>query len=222
MRYSITDTERDVLAKAKLIKARVAQQKKQRRADREAALALSTIKASQKLGTKLYGVIYADPPWRFEPFSRETGMDRAADNHYPTMTFDALRHMEVPAAPDCVLFLWATAPMLLDAVTLMGLWGFQYKTHFIWNKNKIGTGYWNRNKHELLLLGTIGNVPAPAMGEQFASVIDADVGVHSAKPHAFAQIIEQMFPTVPKLEMFARKQRDGWDVWGSEVEDQAA
>ena len=67
-------------------------------AHREVALAEATEKASKAMGTKLYSVIYADPPWRFEPYSRDTGMDRAADNHYPTMTIENLLAMKVPAA----------------------------------------------------------------------------------------------------------------------------
>lgn len=168
---------------------------------------------------KRYGVILADPEWRFEPYSRESGMDRAADNHYPTSTTDVIasRPVQDIAAADCVLFLWATVPMLPDALCVMGAWGFAYKSHFIWNKDKIGTGYWNRNKHELLLVGTRGNIPAPAMGEQSHSVIDAPVRLHSEKPAAFYLLIEHHFPTLPKIELNARRARAGWDLWGNEA-----
>ena len=123
----------------------------------------------------------------------------------------------VPAAEDAVLFLWATVPMLEPALQVMAVWGFEYKSHFVWVKDRIGTGYWNRNKHELLLVGTRGNIPAPAPGEQYASVIEACVGEHSAKPAAFAEMIEDMFPNLPAIEMFARGPRHGWDVWGNEA-----
>jgi len=125
-------------------------------------MAERTIAASQALTrtAPLYGVIFADPPWRFEPRSRITGMDRAADNHYPTMTLAELCAMKVPAAPDCALFLWATVPMLPQALQVMEAWGFNYRSHFVWLKpragNQEGTGYWNRNAHELLLVGTRG------------------------------------------------------------------
>ncbi len=129
------------------------------------------------LPDKRYGVIYADPEWRFEPYSRESGMDRAADNHYPTSeTSDiVLRPVGDIADKDCVLFLWATAPMLPAALRVMAGWGFAYKSQLIWNKDRTGTGYWFRNKHELLLVGTRGDVPAPAMGDQWPSVVDAPV-----------------------------------------------
>jgi N6-adenosine-specific RNA methylase IME4 len=168
-----------------------------------------------------YGVIYADPPWKFAPYSEETGMDRAADNHYPTMDIAAICALDVPSAKDCALFLWATVPMLPQALEVMSAWGFEYKSHFAWIKNKAGTGFWARNKHELLLIGTRGSIPAPAHGEQYASAIEADRGKHSAKPFAFREMIEDMFPTLPKLEMFAREKFEGWDAWGNEVAEAA-
>jgi N6-adenosine-specific RNA methylase IME4 len=191
--------------------------KKERRSDRETKLAEATQEASRRVGHTLYGVIYADPPWRFEPYSRESGMDRAADNHYPTMELADICAIVPPAADHCALFLWATVPMLPQALQVMAAWRFTYRTHFVWVKQNAGTGYWNRNIHELLLLGTRGNVPAPAPGEQFLSVIEAPLGEHSAKPEAFAEMIEEMFPHATLLEMFARGPRLGWDVWGNEA-----
>jgi N6-adenosine-specific RNA methylase IME4 len=171
------------------------------------------------LPTRRYGVIYADPPWRFEPYSRDSGMDRAADNHYPTLSLNDVTDVRVQdiAAEDAVLFLWATVPMLPEAMSLMGTWGFTYKSHCIWVKERIGTGYWFRNQHELLLVGTRGDIPAPAQGEQYASVIEAPLGAHSDKPAAFAEMIEELFPSLPAIELFAREQRLGWDAWGNEA-----
>lgn len=197
--------------------------KKTRRVTRERELAEATVRASTALGSKLYAVIYADPPWRFEPRSRDTGMDRAADNHYSTMTLDGIKALTIPAADDCVLFLWATVPMLPQALDVLGAWGFTYRSHFIWLKDRIGTGYWTRNRHELLLIGTRGTIPAPVPGEQYESVITAPVREHSVKPFEFHEIIEDMFPGLPRFEMFARGERaGGWDRWGNEVDDAAA
>lgn len=190
--------------------------KKEMRAARERELAAR----QEALPGKRYGVIYADPEWRFEVYSRETGMDRAADNHYPTSETDAIcaRPVGDIAADDCVLFLWATVPMLPDALRVMGAWGFAYKSHCIWKKDRMGTGYWFRNWHELLLVGTKGDeLPAPAMGTQFPSVIDAPVGEHSEKPDAFYELIEAYFPSLPKIELNARRARSGWDRWGLEA-----
>jgi N6-adenosine-specific RNA methylase IME4 len=191
--------------------------KQRRRAEREAALAKATEDASKELGSQLYGVIYADPPWRFKPYSEETGSDRAADNHYPTMTINDIAEIEPPAATNCVLFLWVTVPMLELGMKLMHRWGFEYKSTCAWHKTKIGTGYWFRNELELLLVGTRGSIPAPAMGEQPPQVLTLPQGPHSEKPDEFADMIERMFPNLPKLEMFARRRRKGWDAWGNQA-----
>jgi N6-adenosine-specific RNA methylase IME4 len=86
----------------------------------------------------------------------------------------------------------------------MKAWGFVYKSQFVWVKNKIGLGFWNRYKHELLLIGTRGHIPAPAPGTQWASVIEAPVGKHSAKPDAALEMIESYYPNLPKIELHRR------------------
>ncbi|HEX3524698.1 MAG TPA: MT-A70 family methyltransferase [Stellaceae bacterium] len=190
--------------------------KAQRRAERETELAAKIT----ALPRQRYGVIYADPPWRFAPYSLQTGMDRAADNHYPTMSHQEILTLPVRdtiAADDCVLFLWATVPLLDEALFTVKAWGFDYRSHFIWVKDKLGTGYWTRNKHELLLICARGEIPAPAPGQQFASVIEAPRGEHSAKPLCFREMIEKMFPKVPRIELFARDRVAGWASWGNEA-----
>ncbi|MBM3578989.1 MAG: hypothetical protein FJX40_15405 [Alphaproteobacteria bacterium] len=169
---------------------------------------------------KKYGVIYADPEWRFEVYSRESGMDRAADNHYPTTDTAGICARDVAsiAADDCALFLWSTQPMLPDALAVMAAWGFAYKSRCVWAKDRLGTGYWFRDKCEILLVGTRGDVPAPAMGDQWPSLIEAPVGEHSAKPEIFAEMIEAYFPRLPKIELNRRgPPRPGWDAWGNQA-----
>lgn len=126
--------------------------KKVAREEKEQALAAKTIEQSLQ-ADKVYGVIYIDPPWKFETFS-ENGMDRSADNHYPTMSAQSLSELQMPAAKDCIMFMWATVPMMPEAIDLLTDWGFTYKSHIAWVKDRIGTGYWTRNKHELLLIAT--------------------------------------------------------------------
>jgi N6-adenosine-specific RNA methylase IME4 len=191
--------------------------KKARREAREAELGAKLT----ALPAKRYGVILADPEWRFEPYSRSTGMDRSPDNHYPTSPTEAIvaRDIASIAADDCVLFLWATVPMLPDGLAVMGTWGFAYRSHFVWAKDRAGTGYWSRNKHELLLIGARGDIPAPAPGTQFDSLIEAPVGGHSAKPEKFLELIEAYFPSLPKIELNRRgPARPGWDAWGNEAQ----
>ena len=190
--------------------------KKRQRAAREKQLGRAQAAGNLALPTKRYGVILADPPWRFQVYSRETGMDRAADNHYPTSTTADIAMLPVSliAAKDCVLFLWATAPMLPDALVVMAAWGFKYKSHVVWVKGRVGTGYWFRNEHELLLVGTRGDVPAPAMGSQRGSVSVASSRGHSVKPDWQYELIEGYYPTLPKIELNARRPRENWDSWG--------
>lgn len=191
--------------------------KKDRRDERERALGAKVA----ALPDRKYVVIVADPEWQFEVWSRETGMDRSAENHYPTSSLEVIQSRDVAsiAADDAVLYLWATTPMLPHALLVMAAWGFDYKSHHIWHKDRFGTGYWNRNSHELLLIGTHGNVPAPAPGTQWDSVISAPVGAHSEKPEIFLRMIEELFPTVPKIELNRRgPARVGWDAWGYEAE----
>jgi N6-adenosine-specific RNA methylase IME4 len=191
--------------------------KAERRAERERELAGKQL----ALPTRKFGVIVADPEWRFEPWSRETGLDRAADDHYPTSALEVIKSRDVPsiAAGDSVLFLWATVPMLPQALAVMERLGFRVPANYVWVKDRVGTGYWNRNAHEHLLIGVRGKIPAPAMGTQWDSVIEAAVGEHSAKPEIFLRMVEEYYPSVPKIELNCRgKGRPGWAVWGNEAE----
>ena len=172
------------------------------------------------LPARRYGVLYVDY-LRDSSHGPEKGMDRAADNHYPTPPLAEILAIDIAAiaADDSVLFLWATAPLLPQALGVMKAWGFEYKTEWIWGKDRAGTGYWLRNRHESLLIGVKGNVPAPALGTQPESLIEAAVHEHSRKPETFAEKIEAMFPHLPKIELFARGEaRPGWDAWGNEAE----
>ncbi|HEX7895468.1 MAG TPA: MT-A70 family methyltransferase [Terriglobales bacterium] len=218
---AMVDSVRDRISKGERVSLEMsAAEKRARRSDKERDLAAR----QTALPDKRYGVIYADPEWRFEVYSRDTGMDRAADNHYPTSSTEDICNRPVAdiAADDCVLFLWATVPMLPDALRVMDAWDFRYKSHCIWAKDRIGTGYWFRNQHEILLVGTRGNVPAPAMGTQVESLVDAPIGRHSEKPEKFYQLIERYFPNLPKIELNARAARPGWDAWGYEAPEQTA
>lgn len=169
------------------------------------------------LPTRRYGVVLADPAWRFEPYSRDTGMDRAPDNHYATSDLQTIIASRPALADAAVVFMWAIVPMLPEALSVLSEWGLTYRSHMVWVKNKISTGYWFRMKHEVLLVGARGDLPAPAMGTQSASVLEANVGKHSEKPVAVHEMIERLYPSLPKLEMYARSGRPGWDSWGAEA-----
>jgi N6-adenosine-specific RNA methylase IME4 len=135
------------------------------------------------------------------------------------MSLEAICAMEVEqiAAPDAVLFLWTTAPMLPEAMQVMHAWGFTYKTHMVWGKDRPGLGYWVRNQHELLLIGACGNMRSPAEGARPPSIIVAPKREHSRKPDEAYELIERMYPDLPKIELFARNARDGWSQWGNQA-----
>jgi N6-adenosine-specific RNA methylase IME4 len=160
-------------------------------------------------------VILADPPWQYD-FSLT--VNREIENHYPTMTLEEIKAVKVPAAKDAVLFLWVTAPKLVEGLEVMSAWGFEYRTCAAWDKEVIGMGYWFRNQHELLLVGTRGNPPVPAPENRFPSVIRVRREDHSKKPDIVYEMIEKMLPEGKYLELFARQQRTGWTAWGNECD----
>jgi N6-adenosine-specific RNA methylase IME4/ParB-like chromosome segregation protein Spo0J len=211
--------QRDLIARARTgekVKVSVALKRVQRER-RESELADAARATSLSLGQKVYGVIYADPPWKYDniPFG---DLARTCELHYPPMALEEICALPAPATATCVLFLWATIPLLEKAFTVVNAWGFSHQSASVWKKDKAGIGYWVRGQCELLLIATRGNnVPKPAPGEQFPAIIEAPRSRHSEKPAVFAEHIERLFPNVPKLEMFARKARPGWDAWGNEA-----
>ena len=212
----LASAKREAIASIEMPSAARAAEKKQRRTEREAELA----EKQRALPSRHYGVILCDPPWEFRVYSDATGSGRTAASHYPTMTPEQLRALDVPslAAPDCVLFMWATPATLAQAVHLIEAWGFEYKTEAVWAKDKIGLGFWFRNQHESVLVATRGSPPCPAHGTQFSSLFDARRDKHSTKPTFIHNVIEAYFPNLPKIELFARgAARDDWSAWGNEA-----
>jgi N6-adenosine-specific RNA methylase IME4 len=127
----------------------------------------------------------------------------------------------------CHLWVWATSNHLDAALWLMQCLGFEYKTSAVWVKAKfvegemgeklqMGLGQYMRHCHEMLLLGTRGQAMIPNPAERKLSVIVAARTRHSEKPVEAYSLIESVSPG-PRLELFARKPRAGWDVWGNEV-----
>lgn len=169
----------------------------------------------------VYPVYYADPPWRFAVRAEETGREKSAENHYPTLPAPEIVDLmtRLTAGPHAaVMFLWATNPMLADALSVLSACGFSYVHHWIWDKEVAGTGYWGRDRHELLLIGRRGEVAAPLPGSQPETVFRVRKGGHSAKPDVFAETIERLYPGIARIELFSRSPRPGWDVWGFEAD----
>ena len=150
-------------------------------------------------------MIYADPPWRYS----QKGLQGAAEKHYPTMSIEELCALPVAelAAPDSVLFLWATFPQLPEALQLIRAWGFTYKSVAF---------LWTRGNAEVCLLATRGHPRRQAANiHQF---IISPIEAHSKKPDEARDKIVALMGDVPRVELFARQTPPGWDVWGNEVE----
>jgi N6-adenosine-specific RNA methylase IME4 len=206
--------EREILQVAKRIRFELGEA---RRAKRIANLiALSNHNAPLPQDRK-YPIIYADPPWRYEhlPF----GPSSVCENFYPTMALEDICALPIAdlATADAVLFLWAPAPLVFQAGSVLDAWGFRYRTNLVWTKDRPGLGFWTRQQHELLLVATFGDPPTPSPHSVPASVINAPRREHSRKPEEAYELIERMYPELPKIELFARSTREGWDAWGNEI-----
>lgn len=179
-----------------------------------------------------YSVILADPPWKFSYWSEkafDTG--RHVSLKYDLMDTDAICRLPVGeiAAPDSVLFLWATWPNLLDALRVIEAWGFTYRTlAFVWVKTArggqyaTGMGYYTRSNSEPCLLATRGKT-LPRRQHDVGQILDDTLislrREHSRKPDGQYARIERLFGDVPRVELFARQRYRGWDSWGNQVSD---
>ncbi len=179
----------------------------------------STVQAAASVETETlkrmngYEVLYVDCPWSYQ----NKGTRAKAENHYPTMNLQEIKDLKIPAAENSILFLWATATLLLEAIEVMQHWNFKYKTCAVWDKELIGLGNYLRIQLELLLIGVKGKFPCPAPADRFSSVIRERRTKHSKKPVRAYEIIESMYPDKSRIELFARNLRPGWDAWGNEI-----
>ena len=174
---------------------------------------------------KKYNVIYADPPWSYNVWSKK-GAGRSAESHYPTMSISELCALPVAdlAAKDSALFLWATFPQLPEALRLIQAWGFTYKSAaFVWLKQNrkspgwfYGLGFWTRGNAEVCLLATRGHPKRQAANvHQF---IISPVREHSRKPEEAREKIVALMGDLPRVELFVLQSPPGRALWGNEVE----
>jgi N6-adenosine-specific RNA methylase IME4 len=168
----------------------------------------------------MYDTIYCDPPWTYR--DRASAGARGVAHKYPLLDLCALKALPIDriAKPDCALMMWATCPLLPDAIELMGAWGFEYKTvAFIWIKTheskKItwGMGNWSRANAELVLLGTRGK-PARASAGVHQVIAAPRESPHSRKPEAVRYAIEALIEGDARVELFATRQVPGWVCTG--------
>lgn len=182
-----------------------------------------------------YSTIVADPPWRYNATTtelRSNGRGAGAEHHYPTMDNAEIAALQVAsvAADQAHLYLWVTNPRLIadrkgkrdcTPFDIVEAWGFTPKTMLTWVKpGRGGTGWYFRGQTEHVIFGVRGSLGIPpALREP--NVIHAKRSRHSAKPQEFYDLVERVSPS-PRLEMFARSPRRGWDSWGDEVETEVS
>ena len=175
-----------------------------------------------RLSPQSYRLIMADPPWNFKTYSSK-GWGKSAQGHYQCMGAEDIKALPVGelAAPDCCLFLWATWPMLPQALDVMAAWGFAYRSGGVWHKRTsggktaFGTGYRVRGACEPFLLGFVGN---PKNSRSERNLIEGQVREHSRKPESAYAWAERYLPQVRRCELFSRQKRAGWETWGDEME----
>jgi len=164
-----------------------------------------------------FRTVVADPPWRYR--NRSTGGTHrsGAAQQYRTMTTEEVKRLPVPSivAADALLFLWVTVPILNETLGVVEAWGFRYKTALFWDKERLGMGFWFRGQVELCLVGVRGH-PRP-FGSQSRNIIRERSKQHSRKPDRFWEMIDPVAPS-PRVELFAREERPGWERWGDEVQ----
>jgi len=224
-REVVAKGEKEILLAAKAIRAERVEKKRTEKV--EQAKAISARNAEVPESDRKYGVIYADPPWAYKVWSG-AGTDRAAENHYPTMELDDIKALPIErlAADDCALLMWAVMPQLPDAFEVIKAWGFEFKTvAFVWVKTTqdesrpaTGMGYWTRANAEICILATKGN--PVRLNADVHQVVQSPRMEHSRKPDEVAARIERLVPG-PYLELFARRPREGWAVWGNQADTES-
>ncbi len=186
-----------------------------------------------------YRTIVADPPWEMRwtggATNRKNGRGERHNNHaasnkrlpYPTLTrceiaWSIGKHVKRLAADDCNLFMWATDGFLLNGTAewVVGEWGFTNPRILVWQKSGFGLGTFPRPQHEVCLVASRGRSTWTTRSEgsvhRWKLVYEGGARKHSAKPDGFYDLVEQASPG-PYLELFARRQRLGWDTWGNEA-----
>lgn len=168
-----------------------------------------------------YSMIMADPPWDFSNWSAK-GERKNAKAHYRCLPLEEIKAFPVAelAAPDTLLWMWATNPMLDQQIDTLKAWGFDFKTAGTWVKTTVhgkiafGTGYIFRSSTEPVLIGTRGN---PKTSRSVRSVFFGQTREHSRKPDEAFAAAERMMPAARRVELFSRTDRAGWETWGDEV-----
>lgn len=166
----------------------------------------------------LFDVIVIDPPWGYIKEAHHGSYDangRRGTCPYPEMSQEELKAIELPAASDCVLFLWTTHKFIWDAKELLDHWNFNYRCLLVWDKQQLGLGNLIRMQCEFCLVGLKGN-PKFKDAHNIRDLIEEPRREHSRKPDKFYQLVDELCAG-RKLDYFSRQQREGWSSYGNDT-----
>jgi N6-adenosine-specific RNA methylase IME4 len=166
----------------------------------------------------LFDVISVDPPWPYEGENKNiTSFDavgRRVANPYPEMSIKEIKSIQMPLMNDAVVLLWTTHKFLPDAFEILKEWNLAYKATLVWNKEKIGMGAWFRMQCEFCLVGIKGK---PYWNNtSYRDILNEPRRDHSRKPDSFFEMIEKI-TLGRRLEYFSREKRNGWEVFGNDI-----
>lgn len=167
---------------------------------------------------KPFDIIIADPAWKYDG---KTGVSKKVDEHYQVQHSTSWNDLPLTdiAADDSLLFMWCSGPVLKQAIELMTAWGWTYKQiAFIWEKDRIIPSSYVNSQTEMVIVGKRGKIPQPRGCRKQRQMLVAPRQEHSKKPEEVQNRIDLMFPTQNKLELFARRHRQGWTCEGLELD----
>lgn len=165
-----------------------------------------------------FGVVLADPPWAFRTYGGKQLAPTQGDQPYGVMSLDDLKRLPVGdvAAKDTALFMWTVSHLQDEATDLARAWGFTPKSvAFIWDKGRVGMGYWTRQEAEICKLYTRGK--PKRLNADVRQMIRTPRREHSRKPDEQYERIERLVDG-PYLELFARQAWPGWTAWGNQTD----
>lgn len=183
---------------------------------------------------ELFSVVVSDPPWQFsDQLKNDPSIKRGASSNYPVLDIEEIKKLPVNyiTAHNALLALWVPSSLLQEGLDTMNAWGFKQKQTWIWIKEKknaisentnenlsFGMGRIFRNTHELVLVGTKGSIYSELKNHSQRTIFYAPIGKHSEKPEALQDQLNLMFPNpeLKKMEMFARRDREGYFCLGNE------
>ena len=238
---NIANVGKDTIAKVKKIQEKAPEEVKQKLATGEVSInaAYKEIKKEEKKEQRieeinkqlieietgnmpelegLFDVISVDPPWNYEGENKNiTSFDsvgRRVANPYPEMKTEQIKKIELPLKKDSIVFLWTTHKFLPDAFQILKEWNLEYKATLVWNKEKIGMGAWFRMQCEFCLVGIKGKPYFE--NTKYRDILTEARREHSRKPDCFFSMIEEI-TLGRRLEYFSREKRNGWEVFGNDI-----